>query len=155
LDKQGSICSRDSFSLHHHIHTSSGAHPAFYPMGTRDPSLDVKQPGQGADSSPPSSARVKTALTYTSAPPYVFMAWCLVKQSDNYTFTFTFTFTVQTCVSGWISASLVHNVLTAGSVSVTYLGQFSMQLIRNQISSLTWKVVFIAPEHTIFSLMFS
>jgi len=36
-------------------------------------------PGNEADHSPPSSAEVKNAWSYTSTPPYVFMAWCLVK----------------------------------------------------------------------------
>jgi hypothetical protein len=36
--------------------------------------------------SPPSSADVKNAWSYTSTPQYVFMAWCLVKQRDNFTF---------------------------------------------------------------------
>jgi hypothetical protein len=51
-------------------------------------SLGVKRPGREADHSPPSSAEVKNALRYTSTPPYVFMAWCLVKHRDNFTFTF-------------------------------------------------------------------
>jgi hypothetical protein len=44
----------------------------------------VKRPGREADNSPPSSAEVKKAWSYTSTPQYVFMAWCL----DNFTFTF-------------------------------------------------------------------
>jgi hypothetical protein len=51
-------------------------------------SLGVKRPGREADHSPPSSADVKNAWSYTSTPQYVFMAWCLVKHGD---FTFTFT----------------------------------------------------------------
>jgi hypothetical protein len=47
----------------------------------------VKRPGREADHSPPSSAEVKNVWRYTSTPPYVFMAWCLVKQRDNFTFT--------------------------------------------------------------------
>jgi hypothetical protein len=50
--------------------------------------LEVKWPGRKADHSPPSSAEVKNARSYTSTPQYVFMAWCLVKQRDNFTFTF-------------------------------------------------------------------
>jgi hypothetical protein len=40
-----------------------------------------------ADHSPPSSAEVKNAWSYTSTPQYAFMAWCLVKNRDNFTFT--------------------------------------------------------------------
>jgi hypothetical protein len=49
-------------------------------------SLGVKRPGREADHSPPSIAEVKNARSYTSTPQYVFMAWCLVKHSDNFTF---------------------------------------------------------------------
>jgi hypothetical protein len=40
-------------------------------------SLGLKRPGREADHSP-TSAEVKKTWIYTSAPPYVFMAWCLV-----------------------------------------------------------------------------
>jgi len=33
------------------------------------PSLEVKRPGREADHSPPSSAKVKDAWSYTSIPP--------------------------------------------------------------------------------------
>jgi hypothetical protein len=75
-----------NFSLHHHVQNGSGAHPDSYSMGTRGFSLGVKRPGREADHSPPSSAEVKYAWSYTSTPQYVFMAWCLVKQRDNFTF---------------------------------------------------------------------
>jgi hypothetical protein len=39
LDDQGSrvwfLAGAGNFSRHHHVQTSSGAHPASYPMGTR------------------------------------------------------------------------------------------------------------------------
>jgi hypothetical protein len=50
-----------TFSLHHRIQISSGAHPASYPMGTRSSSPEVKRPGREVDHSPPSSAEVKKA----------------------------------------------------------------------------------------------
>jgi hypothetical protein len=49
-------------------------------------SLRVKQLGHEADQSPPSSAEVKNAWSYTSIHQYVFMGWCLVKHRDNFTF---------------------------------------------------------------------
>jgi hypothetical protein len=49
-------------------------------------SLEVKRPGREADHSLPSSAEVKNAWSYTSTPQYFFMAWCLVKHRDNFTF---------------------------------------------------------------------
>jgi hypothetical protein len=50
-------------------------------------SLRVMWLGHEADHSPPSSAKVKNVWSYTSTPQYVFMAWCLVKHKDNFTFT--------------------------------------------------------------------
>jgi hypothetical protein len=43
----------------HHIQTSSGAHPAFYPMGAGDDFLGGKVYRCEADHLPPSSAKVK------------------------------------------------------------------------------------------------
>jgi hypothetical protein len=55
--------------------------------GTLTPA--VKRPGREADHLPPSSAEVKNAWSSTSTPQYVFMAWCLVKHWDKFTFTRT------------------------------------------------------------------
>jgi hypothetical protein len=55
-------------------------------------SLGVKRPGREADHSPPSSAEVNKAWRYTSTPPYVFMAWCLVKHRNKFIFTLHFLF---------------------------------------------------------------
>jgi hypothetical protein len=46
--------------------------------------LGVKRPGREADHSPP---RSNNAWSYTSTPQYAFMAWCLVKHRNNFTFT--------------------------------------------------------------------
>jgi hypothetical protein len=54
-------------------------------------SLGIKRPGREADHSFPSTAEVKNAWSYTSTLPYVFMAWCLVKHRDNFTFTLSTT----------------------------------------------------------------
>jgi hypothetical protein len=58
--------------------------------------LVVKRQGREADHSPPCSAEVKNAWSYTSTPQYVFMVWCLVKRTD---------FTIQPAApfltSGW------------------------------------------------------
>jgi hypothetical protein len=42
-------------------------------------SLGVKQPGREANRTLSSSAKVKNVWSYTSALPYVFMVWCLVR----------------------------------------------------------------------------
>jgi hypothetical protein len=48
--------------------------------------MGVKQPGHEANLPPQSSAEVKNAWSYTSNPPHVSMAWCLVKHRNNLTF---------------------------------------------------------------------
>jgi hypothetical protein len=62
------------------------AHPVPFPMRTAVPSPDLKRPRREPDLSPLSSADVKNGWSYTSAPLYVFMGWCLSKHRDNYPF---------------------------------------------------------------------
>jgi hypothetical protein len=57
-----------NLSLPHRVQTGSGAHSASYPMGTRVLYLGVKRSGRKADHSPPSTAEVKNASSYTSTP---------------------------------------------------------------------------------------
>jgi hypothetical protein len=49
----------------------------------------IKRPGREADHSPPSSAKIKNAWSYTSTPQYASLAWCSVnkKHRDNFIFT--------------------------------------------------------------------
>jgi hypothetical protein len=55
----------------------------------RSHSLGVKRPVRKTDHSPPSSAEVKNAWSYTSAPQYVFITWSSVKaQGKLHVFTF-------------------------------------------------------------------
>jgi hypothetical protein len=56
-----------------------------YPMSTRGFFLRAKRSGREADHSPPSSAEVNNAWSYTSTDPDALMAWYLVKHSDNFT----------------------------------------------------------------------
>jgi hypothetical protein len=69
------------------VQTSRAAHLASYPICTGVVSPGVKRPGREADQSSPSNAEVKNALSYTSTPPYIVIAWYLVKHRDNFTFT--------------------------------------------------------------------
>jgi hypothetical protein len=48
---------------------------------------EIKRLEVEAGHSPPSSAEVKNAWSYTSTSQYVFMAWCLIKHRDNFTST--------------------------------------------------------------------
>jgi hypothetical protein len=50
--------------------------------------LGVKRSGREGDYSPPSSAEIKNAWSYTSTPQYAFMAWCSIK-STGITLPFT------------------------------------------------------------------
>lgn len=47
----------------------------------------LKRPGRQSNQSPPSSVKVKNAWRYTSTP-CVFMAWCVIKCKENFTWTF-------------------------------------------------------------------
>jgi hypothetical protein len=57
-----------NFSLHYRVQNGSEAHPASYQMGTGGSFPGVKAEGREADHSPPSSAEVKNAWSYTSTP---------------------------------------------------------------------------------------
>jgi hypothetical protein len=46
-------------------------------------SLGVKRPEREADYSPPSSAEVKNAWSYTSVPQYASMTWCSAKKAQG------------------------------------------------------------------------
>jgi len=68
----------------------AGATASIRALGTTRPhiqwTLGVKLPEREADNSSPFSTEVKNVWSYTSTPPYVFMAWCLIKRSDNFAF---------------------------------------------------------------------
>jgi hypothetical protein len=76
----------------HHVDTVLNKFYVIQPPIQRLPEAvfpGVKRPGREADHSPPSSAEVKNAWSYTSTLPFVFMAWYLVKNRDNFAFYFT------------------------------------------------------------------
>jgi hypothetical protein len=55
-------------------------------MVTGGSSPGIKRLKREADHSLPSRAEVKNARSYTSIPPYVFIAWYLLKYKANFTF---------------------------------------------------------------------
>jgi hypothetical protein len=67
---------------HHPAQTGSGVRLAPCPMG-----IGGSFPGCEADYSTPSSAEFKNAWNCTYTLACVFMAWCLIKHRDNFTFT--------------------------------------------------------------------
>jgi hypothetical protein len=83
---EGSECESwemQEFSLLHSAQTGSGAHPASYPMDTGDSFPGSKPPGRDAHHSPPTSVEVKNTWIYTSTPPYVIMAYYLIRYAQG------------------------------------------------------------------------
>jgi hypothetical protein len=90
--RRGSIPGRRKiyfYTLIHSVQTGSGTHSASYPVGTGwlFP-REVKWPGREADHSPP--------CRYTSTPPYVFIAWCLIKQAQEQLYLYLHLFDMET-----------------------------------------------------------
>jgi hypothetical protein len=81
-----------NFSLHHRVQNGTGTHPASYPMGTRGSFPGGKAAG-GVKLTTHlhivSRSRLRGAIP--PLPQYVFIAWCLVKHRDNFTFTYLMT----------------------------------------------------------------
>jgi hypothetical protein len=76
-----------SCSLHHRVQNGSGAHAASYPMGTRGSFPGSKAAGPW--NSPLTCTYCRGQRMRGAIPPlpqYAFMAWCLVKHRDNFTF---------------------------------------------------------------------
>jgi hypothetical protein len=72
-----------NFSLFHRgHHIGSGVHPVSCLVGTGGSFPRIK----ASINSPPSSTEVNPWI-FTFIAPYVFMAWCLFQQRDNFTFT--------------------------------------------------------------------
>jgi hypothetical protein len=104
------LAGAENFSLHHHVQTSSGNHPASYPVGTRGSFPGVK--AAGAWSWPLISIYYRNQRMHGSLPPfpnYVFMAWCLLKPRDNLTLTVYIQFLFYLCffVSSFLPSSCV------------------------------------------------
>jgi hypothetical protein len=93
LDDRGSTvrfpAGAGNSSLHYRVQTTLGPTqpPIQWVPGTLY--LGVKRSGRGADHSPPPSAEIEECVELYLHSQYVFMAWCLVKHRDNFTFTFT------------------------------------------------------------------
>jgi hypothetical protein len=115
LDSRGLIPGRDREIF------SSSPHPdrLWGPPITNPKNTGNSYPGFGreGDHSPPSSAEAKNALSYTSTPPHIFMAWWLVKYRTLFmvwylvkhrdSFSFTFTLGNETVLGGCIHLQVV------------------------------------------------
>jgi hypothetical protein len=82
LDDRGSI-PRVDFFLRHFFHTS-GIRPA-YPDDTGDSFL-VGKAARLSSCPLTYTVKIKSAWSFASVPPYVFVVWCLIEQSDNFTY---------------------------------------------------------------------
>jgi hypothetical protein len=69
LGNQGSV-------PRHNDQISSGAHPAFSPMGARVIFVGVKQPGREADYLLPPDAKIKNAWSCAFPSSFIFMVSC-------------------------------------------------------------------------------
>jgi hypothetical protein len=89
LDDPSSISGRSRIflSLLHSVQTSSGVHPASYPLHTYL-RLFLRVLIESAWRGPLISIgfRVQECCSYTATSPYVFMTWCLVKFIDTFIF---------------------------------------------------------------------
>jgi hypothetical protein len=101
-----------NFSLHHHVHTGSWAHPVSYPMGTRGSFPGGKATGAWSWSLTSTWCRgQRMSGAIHPLPQYAFMAWCSVKKSTGTTSLY---FNVFYLI--WQSVSNV------GSIQVTLVG---------------------------------
>jgi len=66
------------------IQPSSEAHPFFYSVGIRNPTLGLSWQKHEDDSSHPSIAKTKNALSYTSTPPYICIEWYSLSIRSTY-----------------------------------------------------------------------
>jgi hypothetical protein len=99
MHRNGIILSQNvSRSVRLHFHSSIVSYFGLQIIWNDSPTLrpthphvqwvsEVRQPVCEADHSPPSSVEVRNAWRYISTPPYVFLAWYLVKPRDSFTFT--------------------------------------------------------------------
>jgi hypothetical protein len=69
----------------------------------------VKKPGCESDHPPSSSAEVNNTWSNTSTPPYVFIAWCLVKHRHNFTVTLPINKQIRGCIQkfpDWVHSEI-------------------------------------------------
>jgi len=77
-------CSVDAQGQLYRIQARSGAHPASYPEGKRGSFTRGKAAGIRSWQITYIQSRGKKAWCYTSTPPYLVMAWCLVKDRVHF-----------------------------------------------------------------------
>jgi hypothetical protein len=69
------------------MRTDCEALPASSPTGSRGSFSESRVArAMKPDSQLPPSVKVKNAWDYNYTPPYIFISWCLIRQTDNFTF---------------------------------------------------------------------
>jgi hypothetical protein len=89
--------------------------------------------------SPPSSAEVKNAGSYTPTPPYIFMAWCLIKPRDlTFCSALLFTFFV------WCRLIFVYCNLSKLGVQTVFHDAFNCKQLGKFIFTFINKNIFLS-----------
>jgi hypothetical protein len=71
------------FSLYHNVQNSAPGHPTSYSVDTIILCQGLQWLGHEADHSPLYRDEVKSAWSYRSTPPHIFITWCSNKQAQN------------------------------------------------------------------------
>jgi len=91
-------------------------------MGTKGSFLGVKRPGRETTHLH-LVPRSKNDWRYTSIPQYVFIAWCLVKHRDNFTFT-----------GGWLNCIITDVlILLAPSYRLNHFKEYRLHIFLTDI----------------------
>lgn len=69
----------------HNNETGCGSQSAADSLGAGNLFQGIKCPGRGTCYLPKSSAEFQSEWSHISAPPYIFMTFCFIKHSNNYT----------------------------------------------------------------------
>jgi hypothetical protein len=115
---------------------------------------EVKRPGRETDHCPPSGAEVENVWSYTSVPQYVFMAWCLVKHGDNFTFYLYFaevTTVSHKCSDILVSASFFTLRFCSGNVTRSGIPAWSNTQAYLCIKTLTIYFLMLKLKYSYFS----
>lgn len=108
------------FSLHHHIYGSNGA-PIH--RTSRVIIVRIKWLGHNHNHSSPSSVGIKTAWSFTSTSPNIFMVRCLIRDKQN----LSSTFVCFTCVKYWHINSISITIITDAIIIIAVTGNLKGQ----------------------------
>jgi hypothetical protein len=99
-----------------------------FPAGAGNFSLHYRVQN-GSDHSPPSSAEVNKAWSYTSTPQYVFVVWCLVKHRNKFTVTYLIPAYIQLTERGHLRNTPLEQLCTKPIDAVTVENIFGTSVV--------------------------